>query len=327
MKKKKKQILLFSGLAFVALGVLAGVLVFGKKNPGSTEYRESDRSDVVLYDGKEYQYNEHLSNYLFLGIDTREQADAGQSQVSRGRADAIYLLSYDRVEKKAVMLSIPRDTMTQIQMYSVDGTDLGMAEEHINMQYIYGDGKEESCRLMKEAVSNLLYGIPIQGYCALNMDGIPSAVRILGNVEVVVPNDSLESLDSIYKAGNTVSVTKENAEQFVRYRDITVAQSAITRMERQKVFMEAFMVTAREKGKQDKRMVLDMYEELLPYMVTSMGTDVFVQLFDATYDAEEKFMDIPGEAVAGSEYDEYHINETELYELVLEQFYQEVKDN
>ncbi len=325
MNRMKKKIFIIAGFVVLILGVLIFLYLRDKDDTYSTDYNESGREDVIPYGGKEYQYNEHLSNYLFMGIDTREQEENNQVRGENGRADAIYLLSYDRVKKTAKAFAIPRDTMASVHAYSMDGTDLGLVEDHINMQYVYGDGKEESCRLMKEAVSNLMYGIPIQGYLALNMDGIPVAVSALKSVEVVVPNSSLESVDSKYKEGVKVTITEENAELFVRYRDTNMAQSAIMRMERQKAFMEAFMETARMKAANNTSLVLNMYDGLKPYMVTNMGTDLFAQLLDANYDSDDKIQDIPGEKVDGNEFDEYHINEEQLYELVLQHFYKEVQ--
>ena len=325
MNRMKKKIFIIAGFVVLILGVLIFLYLRDKDDDYSTDYNESGREDIVEYDGKKYQYNEHLSNYLFMGIDTREQEEDNQVRGENGRADAIYLLSYDRVKKTAKAFAIPRDTMASIHTYSVDGTDLGLVEDHINMQYVYGDGKEKSCQLMKESVSNLMYGIPIQGYLALNMDGIPVAVGALKSVDVVVPNSSLESVDSKYKKGTKVAITEENAELFVRYRDTHIAQSAMMRMERQKAFMEAFMETARTKASNDTALVLNMYDSLKPYMVTSMGTDLFAQLLDASYESDDKIQDIPGEKVDGNVFDEYHINEEELYELVLQHFYKEVQ--
>lgn len=325
MNRMKKQIFIIAGFIVLLLGVLIFLYLRDKDDTYSTDYNESGRENVVEYDGKKYQYNEHLSNYLFMGIDTREQEEDNQVRGENGRADAIYLLSYDRVKKTAKAFAIPRDTMASVHAYSMDGTDLGFVEDHINMQYVYGDGKEESCRLMKEAISDMMYGIPIQGYLALNMDGIPVAVEALESVEVVVPNASLENMDSKYKEGSKVAITKENAELFVRYRDTNIAQSAITRMERQKAFMEAFMETARTKASNDTELVLNMYDGLKPYMITNMGTDLFAKLLDVNYESDDKIQDIPGEKVDGNAFDEYHINEEQLYELVLQHFYKEVQ--
>lgn len=328
MNKKKKQIIvLVCLLVLIAIGVCLFFFFQEPEESYSTEYKESEREDTIEYGGKEYQYNDHLSNYLFLGIDKREYVEEGQAREENGRADAIFLVSYDRVKKTVKCISIPRDTITNIHTYSVDGDDLGLTESHITMQYLYGDGKDGSCRLMKETVSNMMYGIPIQGYCSVSMDGIPVAVDVLGEVRLIVPDNSLENAYPEFKEGAEVVITGKNAEQFVRYRDTEQSQSAIARMNRQKVFMEAFVEEAKVKAVDNADLVVDMYEELKPYMVTNMGTDLFAQLLDASYDSENKIQDIPGEKVDGIQFDEYHINETELYELILQNFYEEVQDD
>lgn len=325
MNNKKKKMLFLVCLLLLIVGILAVIFIWGKGESYSNEYHESERDDVVVYGGKEYAYNEHLSNYLFMGIDTTEPIDEYETREDAGRADAIYLLCYDRVEETVKCLAIPRDTMTNIRVLSTDGTDLGLTEDHINMQYVFGDGKSESCQLMKEAVSTLLYGIPIQGYCSMNMDGISKAVSVLGGVELTVPDNTLETVNPTFKEGAVVTITEDDAEQFVRYRNTEQSQSAIARMNRQKVFMEAFIDTAKEKGASNTGLVLDMYDSLKPYMVTNVGTDLFAELLEATYDEENKIQDIPGEKVDGTVYDEYHIDETQLYELILEIFYVEVQ--
>lgn len=327
MNKKKKTIFVLVCLLLLIAGVLAIMFLWDKDDASSTEYTESGREDIVEYGGKKYRYNDHLSNYLFMGIDTREPIEEDQARAENGRADAIFFVSYDRVEKTVKCIAIPRDTMTNIHTYSVDGEDLGLTENHITMQYLYGDGKDESCRLMKETVSNLLYGVPIQGYCSVNMDAISAAVKVLGGVKLIVPDNTLEAVNPKFKEGTEVTITENDAEQFVRYRDTTQSQSAIARMNRQKVFMEAFVEKAKTKSVDDAGLVVDMYESLKPYMVTNMGTDLFAKLLEATYDSDDKIQDIPGEKVDGIQFDEYHVNETQLREFILQNFYKEVQDD
>ena len=113
-----------------------------------TDYTENDEDDLVVYDGKKYQYNEHLSNYLFLGIDKREVTDKEKNPGTAGQADSILLVSYDRVKNTIKCISIPRDTMTFIRTFSQEGVDLGKYQDHLNIQYAFGDGKDKSCILV-----------------------------------------------------------------------------------------------------------------------------------------------------------------------------------
>ena len=324
MRSKTKQTLFLIGVAILLIGVVLFFMLRDKEESYSTDYQESNREDTMVYNGKEYRYNEHLSNYVFMGVDTREPITEYETRTEAGRADAIFFLSYDRVKKTVKCISIPRDTMANVRMIAPDGTDLGTSKEHINMQYAFGDGKDESCRLVKEAVSDLLYDVPIQGYCSLNMDGIAVAVDVLGGVEMVLADNSLESVNADFVEGAKVTITKENAEQIIRYRDTEESQSAIARMNRQKELMKAVSERAREKSTEDTDFIVEIYESLKPYMVTNIGNDVLAKLLEAKFDSETGVIDIPGEGVEGEIYDEYHIDEAQLYELVLQMFYEEV---
>lgn len=322
----KKQIVFLVSIIIIALLVIGVLVIKNKGNILSTDYIENEDKNTVLYGGKEYKYNTHLSNFLFVGIDTREPVDTYETREDAGQADTIFIVSLERKEKTIRCLAIPRDTIADVRMIAPDGTDLGTAKDHINIQYAFGNGKEQSCKLMKEAVSKLLYGLPIQGYFSMNMDGIPMAVEAIGGLELVVPDDSLELVNADFKEGATVAITAENAEQFVRYRDIGIAQSAVTRMNRQVVFLEAFAKKAKQKLEEESDFVAEMIESIDAYTVTNIGKEMFVKFSESSYNKEEVYT-IPGEAVVGEDFDEYHVNEEQLYEMLLQLFYIEAQDD
>lgn len=324
MKANKKQIVFLICMAMLLAVVVILVLFLGKIEGGmSTDFQEGE-GNIIVYDGKEYKYNEHLSNFIFLGIDTREKVQEYHTQEGVGQADAIFLISLNRKEKTMQVLTIPRDTMTAIRIIGLDGEDAGLTKNHINLQYAFGDGKSKSCQLMKEAVSNLLYDLPIQGYCSMNMDGIPIATKTVGGVQVVVPNDTLETVNPEFKEGAKVTITEENAEQFVRHRDINLSQSALSRTERQMTFLEAFAAKAKKIAKTDKDFAVTLLESVEDYVVTNIGTDMYVKLMEANYDKDDVYT-VPGEGIEGESFDEYHVDEDRLYELVLQMFYKEVQ--
>lgn len=324
MKRKQRYVIVVCAVIFV-IGMLMFFLFHETDNFFPVEYNENAEENYIVYGDKKYKYNEHLSNYLFMGIDTRDPVETYEGQSDAGQSDTIFLLSYNRVEKTVTTIAIPRDTLTNVHIISAKGTEVGTSKAHITTQYAYGDGKHKSCELMKQTVSETLYGIPIQGYCSMNMDGIPIAVEQIGKVDVVVPNKSLEAADPIFKEGAKVSITKDNAETFVRHRDTNITFSAMDRLERQKVFLKAFAETLQKKSEKDVGIVKKLYNNLDPYMVTNMGTDVFAQLAEAKVDFSKGIQNIPGEKVDGIDFDEYHINDAELYEMILELFYEEVQ--
>ena len=202
---------------------------------------EADDSNTVTWQGKTYKYNQNLSNYLLLGVDKRTPAETRVGKADAGQADALFLLSLNRKTKEMTMISIPRDTMTDVESFDLEGKSLGKSKDHISLSYGYGDGGAESCKLTQEAVSNLFYGLPIQGYLAMNLDGIPELTKSVGGLTVTVPNNSLEYEYPEFAEGAEVTLTEENTEVFLRSRDVDESQSAIYRMERQKgILMSVF---------------------------------------------------------------------------------------
>lgn len=328
-KNRRKRI----AAVLVICGVLAIVAVFAAgiwkqqreahmETDSASVSSEENTSEGITYKGKTYVYNDHLSNYLFMGIDTRgdmEMAESGNA----GQADAVFLVSVDRVTKEMQVISIPRDTMTEIEMFSVSRKSLGLMENHINLQYAQGDGKTESCELMKTAVSKLLGGIPVHGYCSVNMDGIPVMTEAAGNLQVVIPDNSLEEVNPEFTEGAEVTLTKDNVEQFVRYRNTGREQSALVRQDRQKIFIEAYMKKAQEQYAKDASFVTGLYKSMKPYMVTNMGNDLFVKLLSAAQEGKSSVHTLPGKGAQGEYFDEYRVDEEALQEMIISVFYRE----
>lgn len=334
--RQRKICMLLIIILIIVLSVLGGgYYLLSQKNASSPQNggQNSDsrnqtdlsqNSDIVEYKGETYKYNDHLSNYLFLGIDTRETVDTYQSQADAGQADAIFLVSMDRATEKIKVLFIPRDSMTRIEVFNPYGQSLGETTDHLNIQYAFGDGKEKSCELMKTAVSDMLDGLPIQGYCSMNMDGISVITDFVGGIQLTIPDDSLADVNPEYKKGAVVDITGETAEQFVRYRDIDKTQSALVRQERQKTFLQALVQKAHEKAGEDAGFVTGLYDSVKSYTVTNMGNDIFAKLLAASQNGITDTETVPGEGTHGENFDEYHIDEDALSDLIISMFYEKI---
>ena len=98
-----------------------------KTSTGASQGETVSSSDqsTVEYEGATYRYNDHLSNYLFMGIDSTEEVSEMESQLDAGQADSIYLVSLDRATEQVQVLSIPRDTITEIEVFNPSGISLG----------------------------------------------------------------------------------------------------------------------------------------------------------------------------------------------------------
>ena len=322
-------ILLAAAVLCIALGVFnrTGISHSEKTEAESgTQGRTAEKAnpDAIVYDGKTYVYNDHLTNYLLLGVDTDGSIQEPREPGSAGQSDSVFLISYDRVKETTVGLAIPRDTITQIEKFTPGGESLGFYSDHLNLQYAYGDGKRKSCELTSAAVSRLLSGLPIGGYAAINLDSIPRLTQLLGGVEVTVPDDSLSGKNPDFVKGNKVVLDETNTETFVRSRDRQIEQSAITRMNRQKVFLEAFASKLAQEQKKDASTVTTLFETMKTEMVTNMSNDQFVDI--AVAERSGGIQTIPGETGHEEVYDVYRVDDAALYKMVLELFYTQTED-
>lgn len=327
-RQNKLQILILSALCIGFLWTMAGCGHESTDGPlTGTEETNSDqelKGNKILWDGKVYQYNDHLSNFLFMGVDKSELVDTSVGSADAGQTDALFLVSWDRVTHNVTVITIPRDTMTTINVYGRDGTDMGPVEQQINLAYGFGDGKHKSCQLTKDAVSALFYRIPILGYCATTLDALEEMSAILGAVTVTVPNDSLAAKDSSMTAGAQVEITTDNIELFVRYRDIEQTNSALHRTERQNAFLKACYAKVMEQFDTDPGIVTRLYTGLEQYMVTNMGNDQFVKIMESLAEGGTVTQwTVPGEGVATDIFDEYHVDEDAFFDLILESFFEE----
>nr|WP_243023926.1 LCP family protein [Dorea formicigenerans] len=320
---------IIAGVAVLAVAGLGYAGIQKKKAAEAASAKataEADDSNTVTWQGKTYKYNQNISNYLLLGVDKRTPAETRVGKADAGQADALFLLSLNRKTKEMTLISIPRDTMTDVESFDLEGKSLGKSKDHISLSYGYGDGGAESCKLTQEAVSNLFYGLPIQGYLAMNLDGIPELAKSVGGLTVTVPNNSLEYEYPEFAEGAEVTLTEENTEVFLRSRDVDESQSAIYRMERQKAFLDAFSKKAKECYEQNAKFAADLFVAIKPYTVTNISEDRLMKLFQ-TADEGDGYTEwtVPGEGTQGLSYDEYHVDDDALYTKVMETFYQEVK--
>lgn len=328
-RRRKQSRLIVPAVILLAAAAAAGVMWSlagdgeNARSPEADAAKEEDPAPDVVWKGQGYNYNDHLSNYLFIGVDSREKEETDTGSADAGQADAVYLVSWDRVSGDAAVITIPRDTMTQIEVMGPGGESLGKNEDHISLSYAYGDGGHESCQLTKEAVSELFYGLPIQGYCSINIDAVPILTESVGGVTVTVPNDSLEKLGPEFSEGAQIRLDGEKSETFVRYRDTAVSQSALSRMQRQQEYIRAFGQAAQNAGEGNPEFVTELYDQLEPYMVTNMGSDQFADILKSiSSGGGRESWTVPGEAAEGDTYDEYHVDDDALYEKIIDTFYQ-----
>lgn len=351
-KKKKRKILVAVLCELVILAAIAVVAfqifrVAGKSNLMSsaqaarpelvpieaqmvlTEEEESRwQEGWIKYQDVIYAYNEDIMTFLFMGIDKNSDVKEVAEGTNGGQADALFLAVMNPHDKTIKVIGINRNTMTDIDIYNEEGAYVTTTKAQIAVQHGFGNGVEESCEYQKEAVEKLFYNLPVHGYAAINMSAIPTINDAVGGVDVTVLEDLTARDKSLVKDAD-VHLMGESAFLYVKYRDTNVFASADMRLARQKQYLNAFIVAAKQAAKNDITVVLDLYKAVSPMMTTDISADEVAYLapvlLNYSFDDSSFYM-LEGETVMGEQFEEFYVDESALYEMILEIFYEEVEE-
>lgn len=338
MKNEKKQkhrspamsissmILVLCVVVIIAvLGVLAGKLLLehrqevAEAKAQEEQVTQSSTAQTVTYQGHTYEYNRELTNILFMGVDKKEEVTLQDTPGTAGQADCIMILSLDEKTQTGKVLQISRDTMTEVDIYDVNGNFYTSVEAQIATQYAYGNGEKSSCWAMEKTVSELLYELPIDAYISLNIESISILNDAVGGVTLTIPEDYTE-VDPAFVQGAVVTMTGEQAEKYVRYRDTNVTGSNNGRMQRQVQYITALVQALKSTAGAEGSYYERFSSFLKPYMVTDMNAQQIDSFATYEFNSEETQY-LPGEVRQGAEHDEFYVDEENLYDLLLKTFY------
>lgn len=195
-KKRKWQKILLLTFAILFLGI--GAYVYSIYNSLTDavdtmheplERKKSDlRQKDISLDKKE------PFSVLLLGVDQREN--------DKGRSDTMIVLTINPIENSVKMLSIPRDTRTEI---------VGRGkQDKINHAYAFG-GPEMSMATVEKFLD-----IPIDYYVQINMEGFKDIVDAVGGV--TVQNDLEFTYDGVHFSKGKIALSGEEALKYTRMR-------------------------------------------------------------------------------------------------------------
>ncbi|WP_059173421.1 LytR family transcriptional regulator [Bacillus sp. FJAT-27445] len=197
-KKKKKswiKIVFISLLIlFLAVGTYAFTVYRSLTSTVDKMHQPLDRDKSEKRDEKVTLKKQQPFSVLMLGVDERKG--------DRGRSDSMIVLTVNPNNKSVKMLSIPRDTRTEI---------VGRGkEDKINHAYAFG-GVEMAMNTVEHFLD-----IPIDYYVQINMEGFKDIVDAVGGVKVT------NTLDFTYEGEHfpkgEINLNGETALKFSRMR-------------------------------------------------------------------------------------------------------------
>ena len=302
-------VMLFSGLQ-----ILESTVLFDGQ-----EQEDAAASRVIQRDGVSYYPRQDITVLMVMGIDEYGPVTPSESYNNTGEADMVALVIFDEKNESINVLSLNRDTMLEMPVLGIGGKPAGTSYGQLALAHTYGVGTEDSCENTVRAVSDFLYGITVDHYVAINMDAIKLLNDAVGGVTVNVTDD-FSDVDPTIGMGE-VTLTGEQALNFVRVRKDVGDQKNITRMQRQKDYMQGFIQALREKSGEET-FVLETYDAVDPYMVTDCTAKAFSAMLSEYEDYQLNEVVTPeGKNELGKQYFEFYADEEKLDSLILRLFY------
>ena len=231
------SVVLVSAFSWLALGQVSGSIkridVFGKLDS------RPEKTSKAL-------------NYLLVGSDTREGLTKEQMKELRvgstktaagGRSDTMLLVHISKARDKAMIVSLPRDSLVTIPAHrSSDGTkDIAAAKSKINAAFAWGGAP-----LLIETVE-LATNLRIDHYIEVNFAGFAGIVDALGGIEVCTKKDIDDPKSHLVLAAGVHTLNGIESLKYVRTRGID-GLGDIGRMQRQQQFMSSVLRKATSTG-------------------------------------------------------------------------------
>ena len=275
---------------------------------------------TITRDGVDYFPRQDITVFLVMGIDQFGRVQSSNSYNNHGAADMAVLLVFDETNEVCNVLQLNRDTMLEMPVIGIGGKPAGTYFGQLALSHTYGSGLKDSCENTVKAVSQLLYGLRIDYYVAMNMDAIGILNDAVGGVTVTVEED-FSQIDPTIGMGE-VTLRGEQAINFVRTRKDVGDQKNITRMERHKEYMDSFLEAFKKKSRSDSGFVRNLYDDVADYLVSDCQVSAISKLVERyrDYDIGETLTP-KGENVLSEQYFEFYVDEEDLDRLILDLFY------
>lgn len=329
----RKAILAAAGLLMVLTLLLAGALLLFLWEEGSFLPKEStaptsapeEDGELIFYDGAWYAPRKDLETVLVMGLDRSEREGIGTTG-DYAQSDLLLLLEIDRAAGVCRAIHLNRDTMAEIQDFDRYGRPDGTYTAQLTLAYAhaqaYTKNDTTACQTAVKAVSGLLYGVKIDHYVTLTMDGLMELNDLAGGVEVEIKDD-FSAVDPTLVQGKTVTLWGEHALNYVRARWYVGDNTNLERMERQREYLLALQEKLSGLAEADGEFTLSALTRVNEHMGSDCTIQQLAQLAeDIRAFPMERISTPEGEAVQGAEFMEFHVDEEALQRLVIEDFYQ-----
>ena len=294
------------------------------ENRGTLEEGFVERK-VVTYKGQEYVHKSAMQTLLVIGVDPagERESDAISSMRSGGQSDFLLLIVVDNHTKEVHRLQIDRDTIVNCVTLGVLGNETGTRELQICLSHAFGATEDVRCGYTVIAAQNLLQGEKIDDYYSMNWNAVGSVNHALGGVPVTIEDD-MTSIDPALTPGARVTLTDTQAAYYLRMRMTIGDGTNVSRMRRQRAYMNSAFSIVRSKLQEDAGFAQTLFDSVSDYATSSLTQNELASLLLTA--ANYKILPVEvleSEHVIGpTGFMECHVSEETALDWVISTFYQ-----
>ena len=244
--KSARSIKILTGISIAVLAISAvSALAFG------TVTASINKIDVFSGIEKRPEKKSTAMNYLLVGSDTREGLSKAELKALRvgsvataagKRSDTMLLVHISKARDKAVMISIPRDTVALIPEHtSKTGKLIPAVYSKINSSFNWGGAP-----LLIQTIEEMTE-LKIDHYIEINFAGFARIVDSIGGVEICTKKNINDPKSHLVLEAGVHTLNGIESLKYVRTREFD-GMGDIGRMQRQQAFMSAVLRKATSAG-------------------------------------------------------------------------------
>lgn len=209
----------------------------------------------VTWEEVEQLYDENVTNILLIGQDSR-------SEGSRGRADAMLVLSLNKANGTITLTSFMRDLYVQIPG--------GYSDNRLNASFRFGGAS-----LLGDTIKEN-FGLSVDGSVEVNFTQFAQIIDILGGVEISLTSKEVNYMSDRWGYTELVEGTNLlNGDQALSYCRIRKIDSDHQRTNRQRKVLIKIAEVARSMS---AGQMLDVINQVLPHVSTDLSDGQIIDL-------------------------------------------------
>ena len=301
-----------------------GMTIVAPTEPDGDELMDVvDSGRTIVYDGKTYHFNKDVVCVALVGVDHDIENNSVQSM-----GDVINLVALDTRTGRLAVVSVSRDTMTDVNLYSDEGRYIDTEQLQIAYAYSFGNRTVAGGENTAVSVSRLFYGLPMNSYFSINTEALITLNDAIGGVTLKSSMDFDSLIDGRhYTKGEEVILRGRDVSQYIRLRDMDDLESNNARMDRQQEYIKAFLSQMFPAARGDFSLVSNLYN------IIKVNSDTDLDMTEITYLASTalskvkslddiEYYRLDGEMKKG-DYAEFYADDKSVLETMLKVFYKE----